>query len=129
LKAEENTIMKLRAAGHIKVEDVRPCQDLLIIETLQEDEVSKGGIIIPEISREKPLIGVVLAAGPGRPRKDGSLIPMDCQVGDWVAFSQYANMEMIFDPIQGKQYKIIHDDHIVCKFIRKENEHAERSGQ
>ena len=121
---EEQTVMKLRTAGGLDVKSIRPCLDLLVIETLPEDEVSKGGIIIPETAREKPLVGVVLAAGPGKVRKDGSLIPMDCKVGDWVAFSRYANMEMVFDPVQGKQYKIIHDDHIVCKFDKEENDDA-----
>jgi chaperonin GroES len=120
MSPEKETIMRLKTAGGIKVDDIKPCQDLLVIETLPEETVTKGGLIIPETARERPLVGVVLAAGPGKFRKDGSRLPMDCQVGDWVAFSPYANMEMLFDPIQGKQFKIIHDDHIVCKIIKGE---------
>ena len=103
---------------------LQPIGTHVLVVPFNEERITEGGIIIPETAREKPLVGVVLAAGPGKVRKDGSLIPMDCKVGDWVAFSRYANMEMVFDPVQGKQYKIIHDDHIVCKFDKEENDDA-----
>ena len=127
MKPEEHTLMKMKVEQGIKIEDVRPCQDLLIIEVLPAETVTKAGLIIPEIARERPLIGVVLAAGPGKMRADGSLIPMDCKVGDWVTFSPYANMEMLFDPIQGINYKIVHDDHIVG-IIEKDEENDNETG-
>ena len=121
-KPEEHTLQRLRTAKQVDVNHIEPVSDLLVIEVLPADEVSKGGIIIPQTAQERPMIGVIIAAGPGKLLKDGSRLPMDCQVGDWVAFSPYANMSMVFDPIQGMEYKIIHDDHIVCK-IEKETNH------
>ena len=109
-----DTVQKLHVPGRIDVMKIVPKLDLLIVETVPEKEISDGGIFIPETARERPIIGKVLRAGPGKPRKGGTdLIPMQCAVGEYVLFSPYANMEVILDPIQGKQYKVIHDDHII----------------
>jgi len=73
----------------------RPLQDRLIIERVENEERKTGGIIIPDTSKEKPSIGIVLAAGPGaRSEKDGSLLPMDVKVGDKVLFGKWSGTEI-----------------------------------
>ena len=72
----------------------KPLGDRVIIETADDDEqVSAGGIYIPDTAKEKPQRGTVVAVGPGKLSDDGSRIPMDVGVGDTVVYSKYSGTE------------------------------------
>jgi chaperonin GroES len=72
----------------------RPLHDRLLVERLEEDQPkSKGGIIIPDSAKEKPLEGKILAAGPGK-KEDGKVLPLDVKVGDRILFGKYAGTEI-----------------------------------
>ncbi len=76
---------------------IRPLGDRIVVERIEEEEVKKGGIIIPDTAKEKPQKGKVLAVGPGRKTDDGKVIPVDIKVGDIVIFSKYAGTEIEID--------------------------------
>lgn len=90
---------------------IRPLQDRVLVERLEEETKTAGGIIIPDTAKEKPAEGRIVAAGKGKAKEDGSLIPMELKVGDRVLFSKYAGSEVKFD---GKDYLIMGQDDILC---------------
>lgn len=71
-----------------------PMGDRIIVERLDEAEKTKGGIIIPDTAKEKPMRGKILAVGPGKRNDDGQLIPMDLKVGDTVLFGKWSGTEV-----------------------------------
>ena len=73
--------------------DIRPLHDRIIIKREEEQEVKKGGIIIPDTAKEKPQKGKVIAVGQGKRTDDGTLIPPVVQKGDRVLFGKYAGTE------------------------------------
>ena len=75
----------------------RPLQDRLLVRRIEEEEKSRGGIIIPDTAREKPMEGEVLAAGPGARGEDGKLHPLDVKVGDRVLFGKWSGTEIKID--------------------------------
>lgn len=89
---------------------IRPLQDRLIVKRIDEDEKSKGGIIIPDTAREKPLEGLVIAVGNGRKSDDGALIKPDVKEGDRVLFGKYAGTEVKID---GQELLIMREDDIL----------------
>ena len=89
---------------------IRPLQDRVIVERLAEEEKTKGGIIIPDTAKEKPMEGKVIAVGKGRDAEDGKLIKLDVKAGDRVLFSKYAGTEVKID---GKEYLIMREDDIL----------------
>jgi chaperonin GroES len=90
--------------------NIRPLQDRIIVKRLEEEEKTKGGIIIPDTAKEKPMEGKVVAVGNGRIRDDGTKIPMDVKVGDRVLFSKYAGTDV---KIEGEEYMIMREDDIL----------------
>ncbi len=76
---------------------IRPLQDRIIVKRVQEEEKTKGGIIIPDSAKEKPIEGKVLAAGNGKVLEDGKVRPLDVKAGDRVLFSKYAGTEVKID--------------------------------
>ena len=74
--------------------DLQPLGDRLIVEVLDEDEVTVSGIVLPDTAKEKPQRGNVLAVGPGSRDEDGKYIKMDVEVGDEVIFSKYGGTEI-----------------------------------
>lgn len=72
---------------------IRPLSDRVVVERIEEDEVTAGGIVIPSTAKEKTQVGRVLAVGPGKMTDDGKLIPMTVKVGDKVFFGKYAGTE------------------------------------
>jgi chaperonin GroES len=72
----------------------RPLQDRVLVRRIEEEEKSRGGIIIPDTAREKPMEGEVLAAGPGARGEDGKLHPLDVKVGDRVLFGKWSGTEI-----------------------------------
>jgi len=77
--------------------DVRPLGDRILVKRVEEEEVVKGGIIIPDTAKEKPQRGEVIAVGLGRLDEDGKRIPLDVKVGDSILFGKYAGNEVTID--------------------------------
>ncbi|MCD6520318.1 MAG: co-chaperone GroES [Anaerolineae bacterium] len=77
--------------------NLRPLADRVIVEPLEEEEVTAGGIVLPETAKEKPQKGKVLAVGPGKKDDQGKVIPMDVKVGDVVLYAKYAGTEVKLD--------------------------------
>ena len=74
--------------------DLQPLGDRLIVEVLEEEETTIGGIVLPDTAREKPQRGKVLAVGPGSRNDKGELIPLDVAEGDEIVFSKYGGTEV-----------------------------------
>ena len=93
---------------------IRPLQDRILVKRIAEEEISKGGIIIPDSAKEKPSEGKVVAAGKGKVREDGTVQPLDLKKGDKILFSKYAGTEVNID---GEEHLIIREDDVlgVCQ--------------
>ncbi|MEN8211045.1 MAG: co-chaperone GroES [Thermodesulfobacteriota bacterium] len=89
---------------------LRPLSDRILVERVEEDEKTKGGIIIPDTAKEKPAEGKIVATGNGRMGEDGKLLPMDVKVGDRVLFSKYGGTDVKID---GVDYLIMRQDDIL----------------
>ena len=76
---------------------IRPLQDRVIVKRVEEEEKSKGGIIIPDTAKEKPMEGKVTAVGKGKLLEDGKIHPLDVKAGDRVLFAKYAGTEVKID--------------------------------
>jgi chaperonin GroES len=77
--------------------NLKPLADRLVVEPLEGEEVTAGGIILPETAKEKPQQGKVIAAGPGRTDEDGKRVVMDVKVGDRVLYAKYSGTEIKVD--------------------------------
>lgn len=88
---------------------IKPLGDRLIVKPI-ERETMKGGIIIPDTAKEKPMEGEVLAAGPGKTNEKGNRIAMDVKVGDKVLYGKYSGTEIKLDD---QTYLIIHQDEVL----------------
>jgi len=89
---------------------IRPLHDRIIVKRTEEEEKTKGGIIIPDTAKEKPIEGKVVAVGKGRTTEDGKIIAMDVKVGDRVLFSKYAGTEV---KIEGEEHLIMREEDIL----------------
>lgn len=89
---------------------IRPLHDRIIVKRLEEEETTKGGIIIPDSAKEKPMEGKVIAVGGGKKTDDGKIIKMDVKAGDRVLFSKYAGTEVKID---GEEHLIMREDDIL----------------
>lgn len=89
---------------------IRPLQDRIIVKRMEEEERTKGGIIIPDTAKEKPQEGEVIAVGPGKVTDDGKKIPMEVKVGDRVLFGKYAGTEI---KIEGEEHLIMREDDVL----------------
>lgn len=90
---------------------IRPLHDRIIVKRTEEEEKTKGGIIIPDTAKEKPAEGKVIAVGEGRIKKDGSKIPLEVKVGDRVLFSKYGGTEVKID---GEEHLMMREDDILA---------------
>jgi chaperonin GroES len=90
---------------------VRPLQDRVIVKRMDEEEVTKGGIIIPDTAKEKPIEGKVVAVGKGKLTEDGKKLPLEVKKGDRVLFGKYAGTEIQID---GEENLIMREDDIVA---------------
>jgi chaperonin GroES len=79
---------------------VRPLQDRLLVRRVEEQEKTKGGIIIPDSAKERPLEGEVIAVGNGKRMDDGKLVALDVKKGDRILFGKYAGTEIKVDGIE-----------------------------
>jgi chaperonin GroES len=90
---------------------VRPLHDRLIVKRLEEEEKTKGGIIIPDTAKEKPIEGKVIAVGKGKIQEDGTTIPMGVKKGDRILFAKYAGTEVKID---GEEHLIMKEDDVIA---------------
>ena len=88
---------------------LRPLHDRILIKRLEAEEKTKGGIIIPETAKEKPVEGKVIAVGNGRILENGQKIAMDVKVGDVVLFGKYSGNEVKID---GEEHVVLKEDEI-----------------
>lgn len=89
---------------------LNPLSDRVVVKVLEGDEVTKGGIVIPDTAKEKPQQATVVAVGPGS-FQDGKRIPMDVSEGDTVIFAKYSGTEIKVD---GEEYLILRDSDILA---------------
>ena len=89
---------------------IRPLQDRVIVKRVEEDEKSKGGIIIPDTAKEKPQEGKVVAVGKGKHGDDGKVTPLDVKVNDRILFGKYSGTEINFD---GEEHLIMREEDIL----------------
>ena len=90
---------------------IRPLHDRLLVERLEEKEVKKGGIIIPDTAREKPQEAKVIAVGNGKVTDEGKKIPLDVKAGDKILFGKYSGSEV---KINDKEYLILREDDVLA---------------
>ena len=89
---------------------VRPLHDRILVRRIEEEEKTKGGLIIPDTAKEKPQEGKVIAVGKGRVSEDGKLRPLDVHKGDRVLFTKYAGSEI---EVGGDEHLIIREDDVL----------------
>ena len=89
---------------------LRPLQDRVIVKRVAEEEKTKGGIIIPDTAKEKPIEGKVLAVGKGKVMEDGKVRSLDVKAGDIILFTKYAGTEVKLD---GEEHLIIREEDIL----------------
>ena len=91
--------------------NVRPLHDRVIVKRVEEKEVVKGGIIIPDTAKEKPMEGEVIAAGPGKIMEDGKRAPMDVKAEIEILFGKYSGTEIKIDD---QEYVIMREEEILA---------------
>ncbi len=91
---------------------LEPLADRLVVKPLEREEITRGGLVLPDTAKEKPQEGEVLAVGPGRLSDDGKRVPMDVAVGDIVVYAKYGGTEIKVD---GEDLIILHESDILAK--------------
>ena len=89
---------------------IRPLQDRVIVERIEEEAKSKGGIIIPDTAKEKPQEGKIIAVGKGKANEEGKIIPPTVKAGDRILFGKYSGTEV---KLNGNEYLIMREDDIL----------------
>jgi len=90
---------------------IRPLQDRIVVKRLEGESMTKGGIIIPDTAKEKPIEGKVVAVGNGKVLKDGKVRPVDVKIGDVVLFGKYSGTEVKID---GEEHLLIREDDVLA---------------
>ena len=90
---------------------IKPLSDRVVIEPIEAEEKTSGGIFLPDTAKEKPQMGKVVAAGPGKTSDSGDLIKMEVKVGDKVLYGKYSGTEVTFD---NKEYLIVRESDILA---------------
>ncbi|KIH77520.1 chaperonin GroES [Geoalkalibacter ferrihydriticus] len=90
--------------------NIRPLHDRIIVERIEEETTTAGGLIIPDTAKEKPQQGQIIAVGKGKKTEDGKVLPLDVKVGDKVLFGKYAGSEI---KIEGKEYLMMREEDIL----------------
>jgi chaperonin GroES len=96
-----------------KTSTIRPLGDRIVVRALEQEEKSRGGIILPDAAKEKPTRGEVLAVGSGRTTDDGKKIPLDVKVGDTILYGKYSGTEI---KIEGEDFIILQERDILGVF-------------
>ena len=92
--------------------NLQPMADRILVKPIEKEEMTKGGIFLPDTAKEKPQEGEVVAVGPGRVTDDGKRIEMDVKVGDTVIYAKYGGTEI---KIEGDDYMILRESDILAK--------------
>jgi chaperonin GroES len=90
---------------------LKPLGNRVVVEPVEQEEVTAGGIVLPETAKEKPQKGTVLSTGPGERDEDGKYIPMDVKEGDTVLFAKYAGTEI---KVEGKKLLILKESDLLA---------------
>jgi chaperonin GroES len=88
----------------------RPLYDRILVERVESEEVTKGGIILPDTAKEKPQQGKIIAVGSGKRTEDGKIIPLELKAGDTILFGKYSGSEI---KIEGTEYLIMKEDDVL----------------
>lgn len=94
---------------------LRPLDDRVVVEPLEAEEKTAGGIVLPDTAREKPQRGRVVAVGPGKRLEDGSFAKIPLEKGDEVIFGKYAGSDVTVD---GVEYKILRESDVLAKIVK-----------
>ncbi len=94
---------------------LQPLADRLVVKPIEKDEVTKGGIFLPDTAKEKPQEGKVIAVGQGRLSDDGKRIPMDIKVGDVVIYAKYGGTEI---KVEEEELMILRESDILAKKVK-----------
>jgi len=89
---------------------IRPLGDRLLVKRLEEEDKSKGGIIIPDSAKEKPQEGKVVAVGKGKMLDDGKMVPLEVKAGDKILFGKYSGTDV---KIEGEEHLIMREDDVL----------------
>jgi chaperonin GroES len=89
---------------------IRPLHDRILVKRMEEQEVRKGGIIIPDTAKEKPQEGKVIAVGNGKVGEDGKKIPLDVKAGDKILFGKYSGSEV---KVEDEEYLILREEDVL----------------
>ena len=95
---------------------IKPLGNRLVVEPIEQEEVTAGGIVLPETAKEKPQKGNVLSVGPGDRNDKGERVPMDVKKGDVVLFAKYSGTEIKYD---GKKLLILRESDVLAIFSEK----------
>ena len=90
---------------------IKPLSNYIFVETFNEEKTTKSGIFIPASVEDKPIMGKVIAVGPGKTTDDGKLIPLNVKIGDKVLFTKYTPNEIKIDE---KEYLVVREDDILA---------------
>ena len=101
--------MATKARSAVKLQ---PLGDRIIVRPIQKEEVTKGGIVLPDTAKEKPQEGEVVAVGPGKMADDGKRLEMEVKVGDRIIYAKYAGMEI---KINDEELLILRDSDVLAK--------------
>ena len=93
----------------------RPLHDRVVVKRLEGEEKTKGGIIIPDTAKEKPIEGEIMAVGNGKANEDGKVRPLDVKVGDHILFGKYSGTEVKID---GEDRLILREDDILGVLLK-----------
>jgi len=96
-------------------ERLKPLADRVVVQPIDRERMSKGGIVIPDTAKEKPQEGKVIAVGEGRLSDDGKRLPMDVKVGDIVIYAKYGGTEI---KIEDEEFMILRESDILAKKIK-----------
>lgn len=94
---------------------IKPLHDRILVKRLEEDEKTKGGIIIPDSAKEKPMEGEVIAVGAGKVGDDGKRVALDVKVGDRVLYSKYGGTEV---KIEGEEHLIMREEDVLGIIVK-----------
>ena len=90
---------------------IRPLHDRVIVKRIEEEETTKGGIIIPDTAKEKPIEGKVVAVGAGKILENGTKLPLEVKKGDKILFGKYAGTDI---KVEGEDHLIMREDDIIA---------------
>ncbi len=91
---------------------LKPLGDRLVVKPIEQEDISRGGILLPDTAKEKPQEGKVLAVGPGRLTDEGNRLPMDVKVGDIVVYAKYGGTEI---KVEEEELMILRESDILAK--------------